>query len=222
MSSSTTNATPDIAARQDLFTTHWLPVLEKRLAFSFRRLNADARAEGIADCTASAWQAFQRAGDRVWAGEAGDRTGKVTPTRVADYVAASYLGDGREFLGTSILDVCAAGTRKAGRTSLRSLSGDRLAPLHGEAVGSQPEALLTSESAGPVTRFRIRHDWSVIAEHCKPKARRVLTLLARGWKPIEIARQHLAVAPARITGLKYEIAQVASDLGYGPRRWQVN
>ena len=219
--SSTTSAAPDLGTRQDLFVRHWLPVVEKRLAFAFRRFTADARAEAIADCTASAWQAFQRAGDRVWTGEAGDRTGKVTPTRVADYVAASYLGDGREFLGTSVLDVCAAGTRKAGRTNLRAIDRDRLVPLHGESIGAQPEALLTSESSGPATRFRIKHDWSVIAEHCKPKARRVLTLLARGWKPIEIARSHLAVTPARITGLKYEIAQVASDLGYGPRRWQV-
>lgn len=219
--SSTVTATPDTGARQSLFVAHWLPVMEKRFAYSFRRFTPDARAEAIADSTASAWQTFQRAGDRAWDGSSGDRSGLVTPTRVADYIAANYTNEGREFLGSSILDVCAAGTRKAGRTYRHSLVGDRLAPLHGDELGSQPVALVTSESSGPATRFRIKHDWSIIAAHCKPKARRVLTLLAQGWKPIEIARRHLAVSPARVTALKYEIAQVASDLGYGPRRWQV-
>lgn len=221
MSSVSEFAAPILEARQSQFVAHWLPVLEKRFAYSFRLFTADARAEAMADCTASAWQSFLRAGDRAWVGSAGDRTNMVTPTRVADHIAANYTNEGREFLGSSVLDVCAAGTRKAGRTHRHSLLGDRLAPLHGEVDGSQPEALVTSESSGPVTRFRIKHDWAIIANHCKPQARRVLTLLARGWRPIDIARNQLAVSPARITELKYQIATVASDLGYGPRRWQL-
>jgi hypothetical protein len=203
-------------ARQDLFTRAFLPVLQQRFSYHFRTLSADARAEATQDCIASAWVRFQAAKDRVWDGVSKDRIGTVTPSRLGDLVAQSYRS-GREFLGSSVVDAMAPGTRKAGRTSLRSIDKGRVVALNGEP---ETGALLSSESNGPVTRFRITSDWGTIASRCKPKAQRVLKLLAKGWRPMEIASQHLHTAPARITQIKYEIAQVASDLGYGPRRWQ--
>jgi hypothetical protein len=219
--SSSTSAAPGLGSRQDLFIRVFQPVLKQRFSYHFRHLGADAFAEATADCIASAWHKFQRAGDRVWDGSS-DRIGKVTPSRLADNIAKSYLHDGREFLGSSVMDVCAAGTHKLDRVRLCSLRGNQLASLHTNEpdIGVIPRALHTADRSSPPTRFRIREDWSTIAAHCRPQARRVLALLARGWKPIEIARKHLRISPARVTALKQEIAVVVANMGYGPRRWQ--
>lgn len=207
--------------RQDIFVRVFLPVLTKRFAYHFRRLDPEAAAEATQDCTAIAWQRFQQAGDRAWDGSPGERTGKMTPTILGDFTARSFLSEGRVFGGSSILDVYAHGTQRRGRVSLRHLDGDRLTPLHGEiGSGAPPAALLTKNSTNPLTRVRVSSDWRTIALHCRPKAQRVLAMLARGFKPTEIARSNLSISPGRVSQLKTEIAAVAASLGYGPRRWE--
>jgi hypothetical protein len=218
--SSLTIAAPEVGLRQELFVNVYQPVLVQRFSYHFRRLNPDARAEATQDCMASAWARFSRAGDRAWNGS-GSRIGKMTPSLLADFIARSYLADGREFLGTNTTDAMAPATHKAGRTSMRRLHRDRLWSLYGESEdGDIPEALITKSLAGPLTQVRAREDWRLIADHCRPKARRVLQFLARGLKPSEIAGL-LGVSPARVTALKYELASVVSSFGYGPKRWQV-
>jgi len=216
---SSTITAPD-TARQDLFVNSYLPVLRKRLSWRFRNLDIDAREEAIADCVASAWRSFQNAGDHAWDGVADDRRGKATPTRLADYIGSSYHTEGREFLGRCTTDALAPACRKAGRTQVRRIDGERLAPLHADDVaGAAPSELLTSEHNGPATKVRIREDWKVIAGHCKPMAKAVLGLLIRGYCNSEISRKRLPISPGRVSQIKHEIASVASGLGYGPRRW---
>ena len=218
MSLSTVTA-PDLGTRQSQFVNHWLPVLERRFSYRFRSMPPEARQEATADCIATAWRRFQDAGDHAWDGQS-DRTRTATPSKVADFIASSYVGEGREFLGTMTTDAMAPACRKAGRSHVRTIHRRRCG-ADGDAsdTGVLPEALVSS-SAGPLTRFRARSDWSTIAARCTPQVRKVLTLLARGFKPVEIARKIL-VSPARITALKYQLAETASSLGYGPTRWQV-
>lgn len=214
MSSITT--APD-KARQDHFVKHFMPILAKRFDYHFRHMRAAERAEAIQDCTASAWRNYQRAGDRVWDGTPQGRTGSVTPSRLGDFVAKNYLCEGREFAGTDVLDVMAAGTRRLKRVELRHLDRGRVVRSHGDASTGE---LLACESRDPATCVRILMDWHTISRACRPRARQVLALLARGWRPIDIARERLGVSPARVTALKNEIAGIVSHHGYGPRRWQ--
>lgn len=212
---------PALAESQGVFVFTYLPVVQKRLAFRLRSLDPAARDEAAQDIIATAWQNFMRAGDHAWQGDGDDRTGKATPTRIVDHALASYLGEGRGFLGSDTTDALAAGTRLAGRTHLRRLAGDRLThnPDSDDAPVAIPAELLTRPTASPANRVRVKLDWAAIAARCRPPARRCLRLLAQGWKPSGIARR-LGVSPARVTAMKHEIAAVVSALGYGPRRWQ--
>ena len=208
---------PD-TAHQNCFVSAYLPALDRRFNWKFRTLDAEARAEAHQDCIAATWVRFNVAGANAWDGVTTDRTGFITPTILADYAAASYLCNGRRFLGTSIVDAMAPACLKAGRVRLRSLDGPRLAHAP-EVEKAIPLGLLTRPNADPATKFRVGEDWREIARRCRPKPRRVLFLLARGYRPGEIAKR-LNISGVRVSQIKKQIAQVAADLGYGPRRWR--
>ena len=207
-------------ARQDSFASAYLPVLDRRFAWKFRTLDAEAKAEAKQDCTASIWVRFNAAGANAWDGSSTDRIGKITPTIFADYASASYLCNGRRFLGTSVVDAMAPACQKAGRVHLRSMEGGRL--VRGDRDDTEaviPDGMLTRPHADPATAFRVGEDWRTIARHCRPKARRVLFLLIKGNRPGEIAKR-MQISSVRVSQLKNEIAKTAAGLGYGPRRWR--
>jgi hypothetical protein len=199
---------PTITSLHQTFEQHYIPIIENRAKFRFRSLDADARQEAIQDVTLASYVGFCRAAEKgvAWDGAAGDRTGLATPTSVASFAITS-CSMGREALGTSITDALAPGTQRAGRVTISAL------PPHDEQE-SMPQ-FISGPASDPAVRVRQRIDWAAIARRCTPKERRTLGLLARGWKPSEIAAE-LGVSPARITALKRQIGEVARSLGYGP------
>ena len=196
--------------RQSLFVERYLPVIESSAAFRFRFLSAEACAEAKQDVTAAAWISFSRASEAgvAWDGQAGDRTGMATPSRMAKFAIADYYL-GREALGTCTTDPLSPATRKAGRARVVPFT---LPDGHNET----PVQLIADSKSDPAVRTRLKLDWTEISRRCTPQAQRTLDLLVRGWRPLEIAKR-LRVSPARITALKRQIGTVASSLGYGPK-----
>ena len=170
-----------LAERQALFTTSYLPTITDRLAFRFRSLAPEAKAEAIQDVTATAWASFSRVAEagRAWDGQAQDRTGCATPSSIAGF-AANHYGEGRGFLGTCVTDPLAPACQRLGRVQLRHL-GDRKTGT--ASADSVPVALVTRAHANPAARVRVSEDWKTISARCTPQARSVLALLVRGWKP---------------------------------------
>lgn len=201
-----------LAQRQELFVRSYLPVIADRFKFRFRNLAPEARAEATQDATALAWQSFSRAAEAgtTWDGVATDRTGCATPTRIAEFAAGHQVA-GRGFLGVCVTDPLSPACQQLGRAALQRLHGSRLGD---EPCDLVPAALVTRAHADPASRARAQVDWRMIAARCSLRARQVLALLVRGWKPSEIARR-LGVSPGRVTQIKSEIAAAATALGYG-------
>lgn len=206
------SASAILAQRQALFLSVYLPTISDRLAFRFRSLLSEEKAEAVQDATATAWLRFTRAAEAgiAWDGVAGERVGCATPSGIATFIA-SHHAMGRRFLGTHVADPLAPACQGQGRAQVRYLN-DRTSDMDtDEAVSA---ALLARSHTNPINQVRIRLDWAAIAARCSQKARQVLALLINGWKTGDIAR-HLGMSPGRVTQLKGDIAVAATALGYG-------
>jgi hypothetical protein len=211
------SATTDLAQRQDVFVTSYLPVLRRRLSWRFRSLDAEARNEAIQDGVACAWRSFQQVGDRAWDGVETDKTGTVTPNRMADYISAAAASEGRGFDGSNVTDVLAPGCQKRGNARLLRLNKSHIDHEDREpgTPATVPVELLTRSYANPAAQVRAREDWRSIARRCSPRGGRVLALLVRGWCTGDIAVR-LKISAGRVSQLKTQIAAVATSLGYQP------
>lgn len=209
------STTPTLAARQDLFVQTFLPTIRARCDFRLRALNAEARAEAEQDITFASWRGFLRASEAgtVWDGQAENRQGTATPNSITSFSLSSRLS-GREALTSDTVDALSPLARAIGRSRPLHLDGDHLggASSNDEAM---PAQLVAGDGFNPASTARQNLDWAEIGRRCSPNARRTLTMLARGWRPSEIAVR-LKVTPSRVTALKQQIATVARGLGYAP------
>ena len=74
---------------------------------------------------------------------------------------------------------------------------------------------LQDRAGDPAELARLRIDWAAIASGLNLRQRRVLGLLAQGFRPSEIARA-LEVTPGRVSQIKSELADAITEAGYGP------
>jgi hypothetical protein len=201
-----------LAERQGVFVSSYLPVIAARCAYRFRKLPADAAAEAEQDVVTACWQSYTRAAEAAvaWDGKAVDRQHTATPNSVATFAIAAYT-TGREALGSDTTDALSPGTRRAGKATVMHLDGDHL----GVEKIDVPAQLISGTGTDPAATVRRQMDWEAIGRRCTPNARRTLVMLARGWRPGEIATR-LKVTPGRVTQLKQQIAEVARSLGYSP------
>lgn len=205
-----------LAERQDIFASSYLPTIHDRCSYRFRTLDADAAAEAEQDVLLATWKAYSRAAEAgtVWDGQAENRQGLATPNSIATFAIASRQS-GREALASDTVDVLSPLTRAAGKARPMHLDGDRLGGTHPDDPAAVPAQLVAGDGYNPASTVRQQLDWSEIGRRCTPNARRTLTMLARGWRPTEIAAR-LKVTPSRVTALKQQIAEVARGLGYAP------
>jgi hypothetical protein len=173
----------------DLFLDCLPPVL--RLAKSrFRGLPPVDRDEAVAEAQAAAFQAFNRLHQQ-------GRTDVVFSPGFAAHAVHHVLNDRHVGGSMSSRNVLSRQARQRHGFDLQSL----YVPT---TEGDWHELAVEDKHAGPAEVAAFRLDFGAWSSNLDDRARRVVDLLAAGYRPGEAARR-LGVSPARVSQLRSEL-----------------